>query len=211
MERQEIETRLLSEGIRFFPEPPLFDFVSLGEEVRYSPICAPREVGLLLQIISGRSINPAKLLVTKEPAPNVTRAPLPSEIDHLPERMFALYPVRPEPPSRKIGLYARRSFIHQILALRAFPTLRYPHVILWLSTWSSETLKVISTSPHSRVRAMIRLGTLFLLVVLALAPRWRPARPACTGSRSRYAMRSPRATGPFRRASAECYRLLERS
>jgi hypothetical protein len=93
MERQEIETRLLSEGIRFFPEPPLFDFVSLGEEVRYSPICAPREVGLLLQIISGRSINPAKLLVTKEPAPNVTRAPLPSEIDRLPERMFALYPV----------------------------------------------------------------------------------------------------------------------
>lgn len=50
MRRQEIENRLLSEGIRFFPEPPLFDdFVSLGEEVRYVPVCAPREVGLMLQ------------------------------------------------------------------------------------------------------------------------------------------------------------------
>jgi hypothetical protein len=48
MKRQEIENRLLSEGIRFLPEP-LFDFVSLGEEVSYSPICAPREVGLMLQ------------------------------------------------------------------------------------------------------------------------------------------------------------------
>jgi len=49
MKRQEIENRLLSEGIRFFPEAPLFAFVSLGTEVRYSPICAPREVGLMLQ------------------------------------------------------------------------------------------------------------------------------------------------------------------
>ncbi len=49
MKRQDIENRLLSEGIRFWPEPPLVEFVSLGYEVRYSPVCAPREVALMLQ------------------------------------------------------------------------------------------------------------------------------------------------------------------
>ena len=49
MTRREIENRLLSEGARFFPEAPLFDFVSLGEEISFNPICAPREVGLTLQ------------------------------------------------------------------------------------------------------------------------------------------------------------------
>jgi hypothetical protein len=49
MKRQDIENRLLSEGIRFFPETPLDDFVSLGDEVRYSLACAPREVGLMLE------------------------------------------------------------------------------------------------------------------------------------------------------------------
>jgi hypothetical protein len=47
--RQDIENRLLSAGIRFFPESPKVDFVSVGHEVRYSLACAPREVGLLLE------------------------------------------------------------------------------------------------------------------------------------------------------------------
>jgi hypothetical protein len=47
--RQIIENRLLSEGIRFFPESPNVDFVSVGDEIRYSLACAPREVGLLLE------------------------------------------------------------------------------------------------------------------------------------------------------------------
>ena len=54
MRRQEIESRLLSEGIRFWPGPPQYEFVSLGEEVRYSIVCASREVGLMLQFKSGR-------------------------------------------------------------------------------------------------------------------------------------------------------------
>jgi hypothetical protein len=49
MKRQDIENRLLSEGIRFWQGPPLIEFVSLGEEVRYSLVCAPREVALMLQ------------------------------------------------------------------------------------------------------------------------------------------------------------------
>jgi hypothetical protein len=49
MKRQAIEDRLLSEGIRFFPESPNVDFVSVGDEVSYSLVCAPREVGLLLE------------------------------------------------------------------------------------------------------------------------------------------------------------------
>ena len=47
--RQVIENWLSSEGIRFFPESPSVDFVSVGAEVRYSLVCAPREVGLLLE------------------------------------------------------------------------------------------------------------------------------------------------------------------
>lgn len=47
--RQVIENRLLSENIRFFPVSPNADFVSVGDEVRYSLACAPREVGLLLE------------------------------------------------------------------------------------------------------------------------------------------------------------------
>jgi hypothetical protein len=47
MKRQEIEDRLLAEGIRFWPESSN-DFVSLGYEVSYSPICAPREAALML-------------------------------------------------------------------------------------------------------------------------------------------------------------------
>ena len=57
MKRQEIENRLLSEGIRFLPEP-LFNFVSLGKEVSYSPICAPRQVGLTLQFEVQRDVDP---------------------------------------------------------------------------------------------------------------------------------------------------------
>lgn len=49
MKRQDIENRLLSEGIRFWPEPPLVEFVSLGYEVSYSPVCSPREAALLLE------------------------------------------------------------------------------------------------------------------------------------------------------------------
>jgi hypothetical protein len=49
MKRQVIEDRLLSERIRFFPESPDVDFVSVGDEPRYSLVCAPREVGLLLK------------------------------------------------------------------------------------------------------------------------------------------------------------------
>jgi len=50
MKRQVIEDRLLSEGIRFFPESPSVDFVSVGfEAFPHSVICAPREVGLVLQ------------------------------------------------------------------------------------------------------------------------------------------------------------------
>lgn len=47
--RQVIENWLLSEGIRFFPKSPNVDFISVGDEVRYSVACAPREVGLLLE------------------------------------------------------------------------------------------------------------------------------------------------------------------
>jgi hypothetical protein len=47
--RHVIENWLLSEGIRFFPQSPNVDFVSVGDEVRYSVACAPREVGLLLE------------------------------------------------------------------------------------------------------------------------------------------------------------------
>jgi hypothetical protein len=49
MKRQLIEDRLLSEGIRFFPESTALDFVSVGYEVFPGLICAPREVGLMLQ------------------------------------------------------------------------------------------------------------------------------------------------------------------
>lgn len=50
MKRQAIEHRLLSEGIRFSPESPALDFVSVGSEIRYwVVICAPREVGLMLE------------------------------------------------------------------------------------------------------------------------------------------------------------------
>jgi hypothetical protein len=47
--RQVVENRLLAEGIRFFPESPNVDFVPVGNEVRYSLVCAPREAGLLLE------------------------------------------------------------------------------------------------------------------------------------------------------------------
>lgn len=49
MKRQVIEHRLLSEGIRFFPESAALDFVSVGNEVFPRLICAPREVGLMLE------------------------------------------------------------------------------------------------------------------------------------------------------------------
>jgi hypothetical protein len=58
MKRQVIEDRLMSEGIRFFPESPALDFVSAGYEVRYwVVICATREVGLMLEfgVHAGRS------------------------------------------------------------------------------------------------------------------------------------------------------------
>jgi hypothetical protein len=49
MKRDVIENRLLSEGIRFFPESADVDFISVGDEVRFALVCAPREVGLLLE------------------------------------------------------------------------------------------------------------------------------------------------------------------
>ena len=47
--REILEDRLLSEGIRFFPESSDLDFVSVGYEIQNSLVCAPREVGLLLR------------------------------------------------------------------------------------------------------------------------------------------------------------------
>lgn len=47
--RQVIEDRFLSAGVRFYPESPGVDFVSVGDEMRYSIACAPREVGMLLE------------------------------------------------------------------------------------------------------------------------------------------------------------------
>src|SRR5579863_8904261 len=47
--RRVVENRLSSEGIRFFSQSPNVDFVSVGEEIRYSLACAPREVGLLFE------------------------------------------------------------------------------------------------------------------------------------------------------------------
>ncbi len=68
MKRQEIESRLLSEGIRFWPGPPQYEFVSLGEEVRYSIVCAPREVGLMLQFkVDGSTPSGTDLLQSVKP------------------------------------------------------------------------------------------------------------------------------------------------
>ena len=58
MKRQVIENRLLSEGIRFFPESDDLDFVSVGYDVHQSLICAPREVGLLLEF-EARDLTPS--------------------------------------------------------------------------------------------------------------------------------------------------------
>jgi len=49
MTRNEIENRLISEGIGFFPETPDRNFVSVSVEVQTSLACAPRAVGLLLE------------------------------------------------------------------------------------------------------------------------------------------------------------------
>jgi len=47
MKREEIENRLLVEGIRSWGQSP--EFVSLGWEVSYALVCAPREVALELE------------------------------------------------------------------------------------------------------------------------------------------------------------------
>ena len=49
IKRDIIENRILSEGIRFFPESADVDFVPVGDEVRFALVCAPREVGLLFE------------------------------------------------------------------------------------------------------------------------------------------------------------------